>query len=131
MIDIKELRIGNWVYENHLGKKDTVASIYSNGYVQLNVMRSSSNLDYISPISLTPEILEKCGFVKLSYNRGNAKTTYIYGGAFEICFASNNHITTYICATNSEYDIKVNCKYLHQLQNIFYDLTGKELEINL
>jgi hypothetical protein len=79
----------------------------------------------IEPIPLTYVILEKCGFNKpdeywfwfLDY-KSNVNTFKLIetpdGGEYKIleCFAPA-------------------FKYLHQLQNLFYSLTGTELEVNL
>lgn len=48
MIDPKELRLGNWLFFK--GEQGQVVSIFN------------SDIRMADPISLTPEILEKCGF---------------------------------------------------------------------
>lgn len=90
--------------------------------------------DKLSGVPLTEEILLKCGFgkhvVKMQlldyedYRKGNMVINITDGG-FEIEFGSElfsieerTHITT--------------CHYLHELQNIYYWLSGKkELEVKL
>lgn len=75
------------------------------------------DLERIKPIELTEEILLKCGFVKCSYidNHYNVLGMVIW-----------NCNEMFICNKNG-----VQLKYLHQLQNLYYCLVGKELEINL
>ena len=75
----------------------------------------------LSPIPITPEILEKAGFVYVSI-------IFKYSHKSEIFEVSVNGGEVYF--RHNEYEItKMN--YLHQLQNLFYSITGTELEINL
>jgi len=108
MILTNELRIGNWVLS------DRPIQIKSLTY-QL------PELLYI-PIRLTPEILERCGFEPFNadYRKGNFK---IYSGHHEFFFWYNDF------EENETGEVKLN--YLHQLQNLYFTLTGNELEINL
>ena len=67
-----------------------------------------------APIPLTPEILEKCGFVSHAinyYHLGEFYISYANIGLFEY-----RHRDTYVIF-----------KHLHQLQNLYYALTGEEL----
>lgn len=67
----------------------------------------------LSPIPITPEILEKCGFVSNPY-----QDRYEFGDIHvEYCGIRD------ICWINSHPHIE----YLHQLQNLYFALTGEEL----
>ncbi len=77
------------------------------------------------PIPLTPEILEKAGFDEWakghwkmsnsSCKRGWSKEFNYYLPYFEL----------------STYVGNVKLKYVHQLQNLYFALTGEEIEIKL
>jgi hypothetical protein len=119
MIKANELRIGNIVERNGLnvrvtsiGAKD---SMTDGGY---------SELKNIEPIKLTPEILEKADFVGGYENYYDHKK--LEGLQIQIdengCWLLNDEFTQYYGKP---------FKYLHQLQNLFYSLTGEELNIEL
>jgi hypothetical protein len=112
-----ELRIGNYVNE----------------YGRIICIESGHDIDLMfeefQPIPLTPEILEQCGFVN--------KPSGIYKYSYEIeidGFDSTFRTWWYgedICLEPMGYDTGyISIKYLHQLQNLFYALTGEELTVN-
>jgi hypothetical protein len=76
------------------------------------------------PIPLTPEILEKCGFVIIEQGR-----LCVWFEDFELCQLNSdkNKLGLYWC----EHYTGVSIEYLHQLQNIYFALTGEELNIKL
>jgi hypothetical protein len=122
MIKSNELRIGNYIdYERtthvvtrlleHYVSHDWHKSIGEDAY--------DTSYDSINPIPLTSEILEKCGF---KLRDGYLKNYPLYS------ITSQNgkeqiQITGYMSLPQ--------IKYLHQLQNLYFALTGKELIINL
>lgn len=124
-----ELRIGNWVkvHDPIFGVNTyKVATIRDNGIITLND-NMSCLVDNIEPIELTEEILVKIGFEKfvksfrmeLSGCRLDYfidKTLYIYKKHTNCCLIK---------------DLEIKCEYIHQLQNSFFLLTGKELEVEL
>lgn len=115
MIKANELRLGNWVSNGEKNYTVDACSLYD-----------TATLEYypIEGILLTPEILEKCGF------KGNANKAIKIKNGFDLVvdvfdwFAVINPKNYSSCYT-------VDCKYLHQLQNLYFALTGTELEINL
>lgn len=127
MIKSNELRLENKIYlekDNYVYfgtvtgiKKD---EIQIDG--KLNVLYSS--LDLIKPIPITPETLEQAGFTKGSKE--------IEGQSISVDLRDNNVSCSGVDAcTNGHAFFIENIKYLHQLQNIYFFLTGEELEINL
>lgn len=91
------------------------------------------HINHVQPIQLTPEILEKCGFEKRIIN--NAFNEY-----FLPCTPAgykNEWILRYMDYDNNpglEFAPRLDgsihsfpCNSLHQLQNLFYALTGEEL----
>jgi len=121
MIKANELRIGNLVrYEDRnfkiyaLSKElpclDTIE--YGIGVVSYKT---------IQPIELTEDILIKCGFEWRNEHRGVGAIMDF--NKQSIGLMENGEVRYLNCWVKLE--------YLHQLQNLYYCLTGKELEIKL
>lgn len=70
-------------------------------------------------IPLTEEIILKCGF-----EFEKIVGWYIKDG-IEIFFNKKGRYF------KGNYPIKIHIRYVHQLQNIFYALTGQELEVKI
>lgn len=115
LMEAKELRIGNWYEHNGEYKQvspNTIVEVWE------------AKRLWCKPIPLTTEILEKAGFKKIE------------GIGWECYNLTNYDISVYLngFATIRTYDEdadKFPCKYLHQLQNLYYALTGEELDIKL
>lgn len=134
MVDNKELRLGNILKGTTREGSVLVAPVHE-------IMDSEVSLifeglahkfthDRIDPIPLTPEILEKAGFEKIGDNgyiiyefedEKNANE-----GFYVECEGDGY---AYYYPSNTAMDVQIN--YLHQLQNLFFCLTGEELKINL
>lgn len=114
-IKASELRIGNWVSN---GEK--YFTMDSNTIYDLH----NFNVPF-EGILLTPEILEKSGFDYVS-----KYTCRIKGWAFLRSFGGTGLIFHYDHDSNPR-NRQVTMKYLHQLQNLYFALTGGELEIKL
>jgi hypothetical protein len=114
-----ELRIGNW-YQNHKGEYQQITPRFFSSlagglsWEDQKAAGYSELSGYFHPIPLSPEILEKCGF-KDEYGNGR----YYFDG-----FEYYNGKLWFRTA-----EIKI--QYLHQLQNLYFALTGEELEVNL
>lgn len=110
---VQELRIGNWV------------SYPMGGNCQIQSGREIDAFDKNtpSPIPLTPEILEKIGFHKYRYWWTRPNNTF----NFEEW--TNDELGLYLHV--NEHKVGQHIKYLHQLQNLYFALTGTELQINL
>lgn len=135
MIQANELRIGNWL-QSKIPFQVTGENIeqFSRGV--------NHPTQLISPIPLTPEILKKCGFEE------NLGGWYLDGDIDQKSFRSDDRKFAW-CMTLSHVDdndvhfrvgyssVLINdaparhIQYLHQLQNLYYSLTGKELTINI
>ena len=123
MIKASELRIGNWV--NRTAGIMQVSGITEEGvhFLDGDIIAEK----YIEPVSITPEILGKCGFVRTrltNYEHMNeqwAAKVYDDGGV-RIDFMRYGRIDSFICGIY---------KYLHQFQNLIFALTGEELNIQL
>lgn len=134
----EELRIGNYVTINnkkaYSGLKGIPFKVVGIQKLERYSIQLSNNeyydynqfIEFIQPITLTEELLLKCGFEKILGGIGWDK--FIKDGV-ELSFAplvGGGYIPVY--RFNNDY-IKI--RFLHQLQNLFYTLTQKELEINL
>ena len=128
---VNELRVENWVYndDNTYSKIEGIrlfGDVVSNEieiYSKDNV-EGTLSISKLSPIPLTEEILLKCGFKN---SKSNIITyTYINNPAYYITEIGN-------CFTFISCDkIRVrSIKYLHELQNLFFAITGEELEVEL
>ena len=119
-----ELRIGNWVMGNAPYKVD-INSIATHAIYEKN------GEDYCKPIPLTEEWLLKFGFAK------EESTSYKYYSndnvrfCFEVMF-TNNGFWVIIERMQSTDRTRMNMghyNYVHQLQNLYFALTGTELTI--
>lgn len=131
MIAANELRIGSWV--NHNGKPMKVLSVESDiDNNALPVMENGRDFYRMSfdtdgdlqPIPLTPEILEKCGF---ELKKSDNWTEYRLG----IIGFDFNHSRLSGCHIGGEEYHYIEVSYLHQLQNLYFAITGRELEVEL
>jgi len=110
MIPSTHLRIGNLVRYHHDG-----------GFIDAPIFHLTDEDVNVLPIELTPEILEKAGFRKERVL--GSKTKYWYGLG-ELSY-SEAHDGWWFRGVFRD------IKYLHDLQNTYFALTGEELEINL
>lgn len=152
-----ELRIGNLFIDTigaycEPGTIQKVRTISENGVNKWQDMGSSGNCPFerMEPIPITVEILEECG-----YSKANLRPDYDfdYNKGYDFEFDNKNgfvdiHVKDNIYPiglkkdlfylvesqlnsdeSSSLYPIGKGFKYLHELQNIYFALTGEELEI--
>ena len=125
MIKANELRIGNWIYYNGKLSKIDLTDFR-------DILEDEYEINYYKPIPLTEEILLKCEFEFL--NTPNKYGWFKSVSNRNLCwchsdFVSLEHITEIDGFNDTLFDFE--CKHLNQLQNLYFALTGKELEINL
>lgn len=123
MIQSNELRIGNLI--DRADYICVVTEISKEGLLTepLNYKGERFINQKIKPISITEEILLKCGIVY-----GQPKEPYKEG---LIYYDIQDKL---LMITGTEYNEPISlieAKYLHQVQNIVYWYTGKELTISL
>ena len=117
MINANELMIGNWAFSKTYQKPIQFTSFFG-------LCNVEANPELFEPIKLTEEWLLKFGFKK-SYN------------VFLINIEGFSYLTAnaYECNGNfgycmrDEYEDYLEVKYVHQLQNITYALTGQDLQL--
>lgn len=124
MIKSTELRIGNKLQKEN-GEIFTVLRLDNTNDVLVEEQRGLLTLGYnLLGIPLTEQILLKAGFDKtMAWTfaielKGNLKLVYYLGEkGWSIGFKNYSDFS--------------DLKYLHQLQNLYFALTGEELTINL
>jgi hypothetical protein len=114
MIPQQELRIGNWVLKNKSGalfqiKKGTDIDNFSQSFL---------------PVPITPSLLEKYGFTFHDYFKLWQKNKTLYGTGPDMELDKDFWVLNF-----SHQRIGVELKSLHQLQNLYFSLKGKELEV--
>lgn len=143
----KELRIGNFItYHPDAVDEGTeliplqIISI-SSEYDNVKLDEPFDNVygfDEILPIQLTEQWLKDFGFA-ISYDTGNNK---IYGHKKELDYYSD-YGTQYVIIETLErekkvikyfefgyYEKQIDCEFVHQLQNLYFALTGEDLTLN-
>ena len=124
-MEVQELRVGNYLFKYGEVVKVVEIGIKHKGDTNYYLRSENDNcgywIDQFNPIPLTEEILLKCGFKKRS------------DGHFNIL--KHSEVDIIICNDFSSWqcdgiNFSVNrIKYLHQLQNLYWCLVGKELNI--
>jgi len=110
----QELRIGNWVkYGPRLENKEI------GDYEMIMLIDGGQNAD---PIPLTPEWLEKFGFEYRNEYRGNGYIFDLPNSKYSCCWFEDKGFRL----LNLSYTWM---PYVHQLQNLYFALTGEELII--
>lgn len=119
----KELRIGNLIiFYNDIQKTPRIVDYISGEKIgALKNMGFPYDSDYFLPIQLTSEILEVCGFEKqVDVFVLNRFMYEIYDSTQAKLWWRGRYL-----------GIVQNIGELHQLQNLYFSLTGEELEIDI
>lgn len=143
MIQAYELRVGNFLYfglqyvvqvrnintnmlfasaENSKSGKDEYADMV---YFKGEEASGNCRVELLSPITLTPEILEKCGY-KVQCNYFFFKK----GEKIMIEKMKRGYVVKIKTPYSNGIEIAV-IEYLHELQNLIFAISKTELEINL
>lgn len=133
-MEIKDLRIGNLIYEivdypENPNEKQLfeVAAIDSYAGTLNDVLENITQLEYCEPILITEKLLIKFGF------------EITYSSQFRLKFdhAKNNEIGFDFSHTPDKsmegfryFGHYIKIEHIHQLQNLFFALTGSELQLN-
>ncbi len=150
-MEANELRIGNYICRQSEDDGEVVDTFepeqiigvgpayYGEGYVAYFAVKEgqshAENLRLFNPVKITPEWLIKLGFNITWSGQGDGTTLAIEGKAFNI--HTHDASKGYVFAR--EYSRDGNTKwnhigypstrliYIHQLQNLYFALTGEEL----
>lgn len=132
---VEDLRIGNIITDENgfqmhvvgIGEDWITADFEGN---EGDVWEFDFKYSSPKPIELTEEILLKCGFIEDDFN--------LFGGIYlDLGIKCSDGHVDYFYKKENESVVKlrsirdIEIKYLHQLQNLFWCLCEKELQINL
>ena len=121
-----ELRIGNWV---KMKKSDPIENYQISAILEKGVNSGSVGMLYeiIEPIPLTEEWLERFGFEKdEEYDEGGLvdyRMTLMKGSLEFVSFWNSEQLTGV-----NQPQTGIDVEYVHQLQNLYFALTGQELQ---
>lgn len=143
MIEAKELRIGNWFYPNEENNSPWQIQIIYHDKVGFdkeftdNSDGWAKSIEDIQPIPLTPDVLIRCGFEKDGFGAYNISITNTLQASTAILSFASDYLYLRHKNNGNPYDDSI-CTlwnkdlmkefYLHQLMNLYYFLTGKELD---
>lgn len=141
MITTSDLRLGNWVHESECTRYPMYVHTIGEDYVYLNFDGNEGDVFECKPeelqgIPITEELLTKMGARKVTDIGWNVVESYSAGVRIEL---------RVILFSESEIDVKIrrstphledyfqgsSIHYLHELQNLYWDLTKQELKIKL
>ena len=141
MITTSDMRIGNWVYDGERTQFPMYVQAIGEGYVYLNFDGNEGDVfeckhEELQGIPITEELLTKMGARKVTDIGWNVVESYSAGVRIEL---------RVILFSESEIDVKIrrstphledyfqgsSIHYLHELQNLYWDLTKQELKIKL
>jgi hypothetical protein len=119
-MDAKQLRIGNFVWEDYGGVYE-VANLFREGYIDLSKQGINATGRYdsesIKPIPITEDWLRNFGYELFG-------ETYVIPDSGIFIFFDKD----LICSISGDF-ILPNIKYVHQFQNLCFSLFGKELNL--
>lgn len=105
----KDLRIGNLVYD------------YKNSIHKIAELVEDDDLsEYFSPIKLNYTILEELGFTE-------HVNDYYYLGKYIVRFDDDEGNFYFPFFEIGDWEMRI--EYVHELQNLYFALTGEELEL--
>jgi len=105
-----ELRIGNYVETTDKRHNEKYIKVESILFETINVQFREYNLKHIQPIPLTEEWLIKFGFK----NHGIINSYCFVDEKLRIDYLSNEYFPRHV-------------EFVHELQNIYFALTGEDL----
>jgi hypothetical protein len=124
-MNANELRIGNYA----IVKDAPIEAIIRVRAQHIAEAEEHNPSWFLYPINLTPEILEKCGFKCLIGMHYELKI----GGDSDmhLTYWAKDDFYFNIYTQDGEGKLPIKTQYLHQLQNLYFALTGTELTVNL
>jgi len=123
MVKLYELRIGNFFHvELPPTQKKNIKQVREIRQKHVLLDGVWFHLDELIPIPLTEEILLKCGFTKFEWIR----ESNVFQGTYFNCKVDENGVQAFGADLNNLKPVK----YLHEFQNLFFQLTDTELEVH-
>ena len=122
-MESKELRIGNYIQWGDNKNKIEIVNLVGSGVLGL---KSDAIFDIYTPIeSFKPIVLTNDWLVRFGYEKSNDGYFY-HNPSPTIPIYYRNEGNVGLCF----YGLSNEIRYVHQLQNLFFALTGKELTLN-
>jgi hypothetical protein len=135
---VEELRIGNIVKTlQGVGRVEQIRHTGKHGHgVVLEGVYGGSYIEYCEGVPLTEEVLLKCGFGRdKNENYYLICPTGVATHSIYIMYEiAGKDIVGYMWfgkRTENTNSIYLRAEHLHELQNLYFELTGKELEVRL
>lgn len=129
MIFASELRVGNYVKYSEDDSLCKIIAIDELG-VAVEFIKTQEitwiELDQFHYIPLKTKILEKIGFDSINFNNADSNVDFTFTNKPQYWIQHHTDVDQYIFYGKSN-SIEKPIKYLHQLQNLYYALTGQEL----
>lgn len=120
-MQVSDLRIGNYVYNSH-NTQMKVAALFEDKTIYLdfegdeNLSYWEENVAHLKGIPITAEMLEKLGAIK---RQAGFSSYFLYGRQIN-----------FIDGIWQDYATRKPLSYIHELQNFYYTMEGKELKIS-
>ena len=114
MILAQDLRIGNYLIKNEYW-----VTVDAQALLDLSILPGEE--EKYMPILLSLAVLDRCGF-----HNSILPVSNNVGFTFKLEVVKGDMVLAV-----KEYALPVGVKYLHQLQNLYYSLTGDELNVTV
>ncbi|MEP6684648.1 MAG: hypothetical protein ABJA35_15365 [Parafilimonas sp.] len=120
---LQELRIGNFFdARTYYDATDRIRRVTEISKKQAHIDGKWLNPDELVPIYVTEEILLNSGFTQFEW----LKESSVFECEFFKCLLDHTGVNLFCDNLKNLKPIK----YLHELQNLYFDLTGQEIEPN-
>lgn len=129
MVDPKELRIGNYVLFRQQNKQ-IVRPVTADDIFRLDTKGGYG----AEPITISPNVLTAAGFTKVLDDKADGFIFSIVDSNYlghRVKLIDNTYTSVYISLETCLYSKVIKDLNLHTLQNLYFLLTGEELEIKL
>ncbi len=124
MLQLSELRVGNFFgFQPFFTEKDKIKKVTRIKKDKVFIDGKWLNFSHLNLVEITEDILLHCGFTQFQW----LKDASVFQCEFFKCKLDSNGLNFF---SDNLKNLKP-VKYLHKLQNLYFDLTGEELEINL
>lgn len=136
MINANDLRLGNYVYKVDSRTQQKVAKqvfMIQPSYVSLEKQNGNPcDIHLVEPIPLCPDLLNKNSFKLIDGWFCSRNVIDKIGVGIKLNGEGSLFIVmSSVSNRDIEMPVEAKIKYLHQLQNLYFALTGKELKVNL
>ena len=133
MIPVTDLCVGNWVYDGESTKFPMYVRVIGDDYVYLDFPQNEgdvweSTLEELQGIPLTEELMKKNGF------RFNGVWWYKHEAGYALDVSVGLAYVQIEKWTDNGIHSRCTChgvRFVHELQNLFWNITKQQLNINL